>query len=80
MLEQVRQLVEKEGYQLHNADITIIAQKPKLLPYLSAMRANLSQALKLEEARINIKATTTEKLGFCRKGRRDRGRSRLSFI
>lgn len=61
----LREVVAKmKGFQLGNLDVTVIAQKPKLAPYLGSMRKNLSQDLKCDVEQINIKATTTEKLGF----------------
>lgn len=58
-----RQLVD-DGYRLGNADLTLIAQVPKLAPHLPAMRAALADALDCDAACLNIKATTTERLGF----------------
>ena len=61
----LREVVAKmKGFQLGNLDVTVIAQKPKLAPYLDSMRQNLSQDLKCDVNQVNIKATTTEKLGF----------------
>ena len=67
MLETVQGLMEKEGYALNNLDCTLVAQVPKIAPFLSEMKGNLSQALKTDPDRINIKATTSEGLGFCGK-------------
>ncbi len=53
-----------QGYQLSNLDVTIAAQSPKLAPHLVQMKTNISQDLECQESQINIKATTTEKLGF----------------
>lgn len=64
LLKEVIRLVREEGYELENADITIIAQKPKLLPYIQDMRACVAEAIQTDIKNINIKATTTEKLGF----------------
>jgi len=64
LLRHVYQVVEDKGYKLINADITIIAQAPKMLPYVPAMRANIAADLKVDVDFINVKATTTEKLGF----------------
>ena len=64
LLEKVAELLKENGYKLSNADITVIAQKPKLLPYINEMKANVSRVLGCDEAQINIKATTEEKLGF----------------
>ncbi|OOE09556.1 2-C-methyl-D-erythritol 2,4-cyclodiphosphate synthase [Fictibacillus arsenicus] len=57
-------LVEKKGYRLGNIDCTIIAQKPKMLPYIEVMRGVIAGIFGIEVERINVKATTTEKLGF----------------
>jgi 2-C-methyl-D-erythritol 2,4-cyclodiphosphate synthase len=57
-------LVEKKGYQLGNIDCTIIAQKPKMLPYIEEMRAVIARIFEVSTDQINVKATTTEKLGF----------------
>ena len=57
-------MLEKESFFLGNADITIIAQKPKIASYIPQMRRVVAETLKVEENKINIKGTTTEKLGF----------------
>ena len=67
MLETVMDLAEKEGYGLNNLDCTLVAQAPKVAPYLPEMKQNLSKTLNAAENRINIKATTSEGLGFCGK-------------
>ena len=64
LLKHVCGLIREKGYEIENADITIIAQKPKLLPYIPGMRKNTAEAMGIEEDRVNVKATTTEKLGF----------------
>lgn len=64
LLRHVYQLVKKQGYQLGNLDCTIIAQSPKMSKHIERMRGNLSQDLVCDITQINIKATTTEKLGF----------------
>lgn len=64
LLEEVMRLVREKGYTLINADLTIIAQKPKLLPYIPEMREVTARALGTDTDNLNIKATTTEKLGF----------------
>ncbi|MCQ2547119.1 MAG: 2-C-methyl-D-erythritol 2,4-cyclodiphosphate synthase [Clostridia bacterium] len=64
LLEHVGKLLEENFYKIGNVDVTVIAQKPKISPYLEEMRDNISAALNLEKSRINIKGTTTEKLGF----------------
>lgn len=67
MLETVVGLGEKEGYRLNNLDCTLVAQAPKLAPYLPEMQRKLARVLKATENQINIKATTSEGLGFCGK-------------
>lgn len=64
LLREVVKRIKGEGYTVGNVDITIAAQKPKLLPYIEAMRDNMAQDLQVEKNCVNIKATTTEKLGF----------------
>ena len=64
LLKKVDDILQQRGYQVANADCTIVAQKPKLAPHIEAMKANLASALNIETHRINIKATTTEHLGF----------------
>lgn len=64
LLQKVGAIVGERGYQVANADCTIVAQQPKLAPHMDAMKANIANALNLETHRINIKATTTETLGF----------------
>ncbi len=60
----IKKLMDDYGYVLGNADITIVAQAPKLVPHLAAMKQNLVVDLVVNPAQINIKATTTEKLGY----------------
>lgn len=64
LLEHVRDLIEKEGYLIENIDATVIAQKPKLRPYIDQMQENIANALKIEKNQVNVKATTEEHLGF----------------
>lgn len=64
LLEQVDQLVKKDHYAIMNLDVTIIAQSPKLAPHIPAMSERLADILGLAVSQINIKATTTEGLGF----------------
>ena len=64
-LREVKALMDGDGYQLANADMTIIAQAPKMAPHIAAMRENIMLDLGSELSCINIKATTTENLGFC---------------
>ncbi|MEH6937616.1 2-C-methyl-D-erythritol 2,4-cyclodiphosphate synthase [Bacillus sp. JJ664] len=64
LLIHVYQLVKDKGYELVNADCTIIAQAPKMAPYIQSMRSRIAELLETSSDRINVKATTTEKLGF----------------
>ena len=64
LLRQVIALVKGRGFELGNADLTIVAQAPKLAPHITAMRQNLSEDLGGDIDLINVKATTTETLGF----------------
>lgn len=68
LLEHVAGLMGKHGLRLGNGDITIVCQKPRLAPYLGMMQEKLASALQAEPARINIKATTTEKMGYTGRG------------
>lgn len=64
LLEHVVALVHEKGYQVSNIDITVLAEKPKLAPYVQMMRENLAGALKVEVEQVSVKATRGEKLGF----------------
>ena len=64
LLEKVGEMLEERMYLIENIDATIIAQKPKLLPYIDTMIKNVAEVLKLQEDQVNIKATTEEGLGF----------------
>lgn len=64
LLDHVVELLEKKGYQVGNVDATILAQKPKLAPYIEKMRDNLAARMKVAPDQVNVKATTEEKLGF----------------
>lgn len=64
LLDKVWNLVLKEGYVIENIDATVIAQRPKLRPYMEQMEENIARVLHLEKNQINIKATTEERLGF----------------
>lgn len=64
LLEQVMEIVRKRDYRVQNADVTIVAQRPKLAAYIPAMRKNLAAALDVSENCVNVKATTTERMGF----------------
>ena len=64
LLREVRQKVVDAGYRISNVDVTMIAQKPKLKPYIEQMMANIASDLQIDVSRVNVKATTEEKLGF----------------
>ena len=64
LLDYVVELLEEKGYQVGNVDATILAQRPKLAPYIESMRGNLAAHMKVEPGQVNVKATTEEKLGF----------------
>ena len=64
LLEIVGQKVAAAGYRISNIDVTMIAQKPKLKDYIPQMAENIARVLHLEVSRVNVKATTEEKLGF----------------
>lgn len=63
-LREIMAMVGKKGYQVENIDLTIIAQEPRLAKYIPSMRMSLAQDLGVEVDRVNVKATTTEQLGF----------------
>lgn len=64
LLEHVWRIVQEKGYELVNADCTIIAQRPKMAPYIQPMRERIAELLGAKPEQVNVKATTTEKLGF----------------
>lgn len=64
LLRRVTELARNKGYRVGNCDVTIVAQAPKLAPYIEEMRANVARVLGVDVSRVNIKATTTERLGF----------------
>lgn len=64
LLDKVNGLIKDKGYTVGNADITIIAQRPKLLPYIAEMKENIARVLCVDTDCINVKATTEEGLGF----------------
>lgn len=68
LTEHVAGLLAERGWQINNVDVTIIAQRPKLASFIPAMRANVARVLGVEEDAVNVKATTTEKLGFTGRG------------
>ncbi|MFA5015250.1 MAG: 2-C-methyl-D-erythritol 2,4-cyclodiphosphate synthase [Actinomycetota bacterium] len=65
LLDEVRKKMEEKGFSIINLDSILIMQNPKVSPYIGEMKKNLAGTLKIDEADINIKATTTEGLGFC---------------
>ena len=64
LLAHVNRLIESKGYTLGNADITVMAQRPKLAPHIEEMRETLAATLGTDTGRVSVKATTTERLGF----------------
>lgn len=64
LLEVVGEKVKGRGFRVGNIDVTMIAQKPKLRPHISAMQENIAKALGIDPSRVNVKATTEERLGF----------------
>ena len=67
LLIEVAKMIREDGLMLNNLDATIVAQNPKLTPYIYSMEKRLSDVLEVDTKMINIKATTTEGLGFCGK-------------
>ena len=68
LLEKVGALLEEEGFLIENIDATIIAQAPKMRPYIDTMRENIAKALGIDVMQVNVKATTEEGLGFTGSG------------
>lgn len=68
LLSVVAQRVKEAGYRVSNVDVTMIAQKPKLKDYIPRMAANIANTICIDESRVNVKATTEEKLGFTGSG------------
>ncbi|GLC89990.1 2-C-methyl-D-erythritol 2,4-cyclodiphosphate synthase [Lysinibacillus piscis] len=64
LLQYIWKIVEDKGYALGNVDATIIAQRPKMAPYIEPMKNRIAELLNAEPSQVNVKATTTEKLGF----------------
>lgn len=64
LLREVKRMLDENFFFIENIDATVIAQQPKLAPYIEAMRKNIADCLKLPVNRVNVKATTEEKLGF----------------
>jgi len=68
LLADVYALIDKRGYRVNNIDATIVAERPKMAPHIPAMIVNIASAVKADQATVNVKATTTEGLGFVGKG------------
>ena len=68
LLREVDRRLTEAGYRLGNLDVTVIAQRPKLAPYINQMRQNLAAALHTELQNVSVKATTEERLGFTGSG------------
>jgi 2-C-methyl-D-erythritol 2,4-cyclodiphosphate synthase len=68
LLEEVRRQLAEAGYRVNNVDATIVAEKPKMAPHIPAMVTNIAAAIKVDRSAINVKATTTEGLGFAGRG------------
>ena len=64
LLRAVKKLLDEKGYRISNVDVTLLAQKPKLKPYIPQMMENLAADLEIDLSRVNVKATTEEGLGF----------------
>lgn len=68
LLRETAKLIDQKNYRLANADITIIAQRPKFRPYIEEMRRNIANTINIQLEQISVKATTTEELGFTGRG------------
>jgi len=68
LLDEVVRLLAEKGFSVENVDVTVIAQAPKLAPYVAEMRENLARRLKVGPDRVSVKATTEERLGFTGRG------------
>lgn len=68
LLDGAMRLMRRKGYRLVNADVTLIAQEPKLAPHYAAIRKTVAERINLSPQRVNVKAATTEKLGWVGKG------------
>ena len=64
LLEKVTQLLAEAGYKVNNIDVTVVAQRPKLAGFIPEMETNIARVIGVDETMVNVKATTTEKLGF----------------
>ena len=68
LMEHVRDMIYEAGYSVGNIDATIIAQRPKMAPYIEEMRSKIAETLRIDKDRVNIKATTEEGMGFTGEG------------
>ena len=68
LLQKVKEIISNAGYDIENIDSTVVAQAPKMNPHIIEMRKALSQALNIDFDKVNVKATTEEKLGFTGRG------------
>lgn len=68
LLKTVRTVLEEHGWKLSNLDVTVIAQRPKLAPYIDTMRKRIADALETDAENVSVKATTEERLGFTGSG------------
>jgi 2-C-methyl-D-erythritol 2,4-cyclodiphosphate synthase len=68
LLREVLNIIGSKGFRPENVDVTIIAQRPKMLPYIEQMRANIAKDIGIDIDCVSVKATTTEKLGFTGRG------------
>jgi 2-C-methyl-D-erythritol 2,4-cyclodiphosphate synthase len=68
LLGEVHRLLTEAGYRVNNIDATIVAERPKMAPHVPAMVANIAATVGIERSAVNVKATTTEGLGFAGKG------------
>jgi len=68
LLGEVGRLLEEKGFRVNNIDATIVAERPKMAPHIAAMSANIAAAIGIDVSAVNVKATTTEGLGFAGRG------------
>jgi 2-C-methyl-D-erythritol 2,4-cyclodiphosphate synthase len=68
LLGEVRKKMEDKGFRIENIDTVLVLQEPKVFKYFDRMKANIAGTLDIDAGRVNIKATTTERLGFCGRG------------
>ena len=68
LLTEVSRLLAESGFQVNNIDATIVAERPKMAPHIPSMAANIATAVRVERSVVNVKATTTEGLGFAGRG------------